>query len=162
MKTDREQIEQMIKIFTDNREVCQHMRCVECKYHGDKECMYSSCAYSLYQAGYGDVSEYKAEIERLKSDNEALTMWNEAYTEENEKLKEENKKLEEDIDMIIKEQKDDCKFDIKQAKIDVLKELRERIETAIDTYYNSDGGGYYLAEDVLDDIDLLIEEVEKQ
>lgn len=56
----------------------------------------------------------------------------------------------------------ELKAKIKQAKIDVLKELRERIETAIDTYYNSDGGGYYLAEDVLDDIDLLIEEVEKQ
>lgn len=66
--TKQEQIEQMIKIFTDNREVCQHMRCVECKYHGDKECMYSSYAYSLYQAGYGDVSEYKAEIERLKEE----------------------------------------------------------------------------------------------
>lgn len=30
----------------------------------------------------------------------------------------------EDIDMIIKEQKDDRKFDIKQAKIDVLNKLR--------------------------------------
>lgn len=46
---------------------------------------------------------------------------------------------------------------VKQAQIDALNELKERIETAIDTYYNSNGGGYYLAEDVLDDIDLLIE-----
>lgn len=45
---------------------------------------------------------------------------------------------------------------VKQAKIDVLNELKECSETAIDTYYNSDGGGYYLAEDVLDDIDLII------
>lgn len=63
----QEQIEQMIKIFTDNREACHHMRCVECKYHGDEECMYSSYAYSLYQAGYGNVSEYKAEREMLGS-----------------------------------------------------------------------------------------------
>lgn len=63
MKTEQEQIDEMIKIFTDNREVCHHMRCVECKYHGDKECMYSSYAYSLYQAGYGDVSEYKNRFE---------------------------------------------------------------------------------------------------
>ena len=63
MKTKQEQIDEMIKIFTDNREVCHHMRCVECKYHGDKESMYSSYAYSLYQAGYGDVSEYKNRFE---------------------------------------------------------------------------------------------------
>ena len=50
---------------------------------------------------------------------------------------------------------------VKQAKIDVLNELKERIKTAIDTYFNLDGGGYYLAEDALDDIDELIEEVEK-
>ena len=50
---------------------------------------------------------------------------------------------------------------VKQAKIDILNKAKERIKTAIDTYYNSDGGGYYLAEDALDDIDGLIEEVEK-
>ena len=72
MKTEKEQIEQMIKIFTDNREVCQHMRCMECKYYGDKGCIYLGCANALYQAGYGDVSEYKAEIERLKAEYEKL------------------------------------------------------------------------------------------
>ena len=51
--------------------------------------------------------------------------------------------------------------DVKQAQIDVLNKLKERIKTAIDTYFNLDGGGYYLAEDALDDIDELIEEVEK-
>ena len=49
--------------------------------------------------------------------------------------------------------------DVKQAQIDVLNELKERIKTAIDIYFNLDGGGYYLAEDALDDIDELIEEV---
>ena len=49
--------------------------------------------------------------------------------------------------------------DVKQAQIDVLNKLKERIKTAIDTYFNLDGGGYYLAEDALDDIDELIEEV---
>ena len=52
--------------------------------------------------------------------------------------------------------------DVKQAQIDVLNELKERIKTAIDTYFNLDGGGYYLAEGAIDDIDGLIEEVEKQ
>ena len=46
---------------------------------------------------------------------------------------------------------------VKQAKIDVLNELKERIKTAIDTYFNLDGGGYYLAEDVIGDIELLKE-----
>ena len=51
--------------------------------------------------------------------------------------------------------------DVKQAQIDVLNELKERIETAIDTYFNLDGGGYYLAEGAIDDIDGMIEELKK-
>ena len=51
---------------------------------------------------------------------------------------------------------------VKQAKIDVLNELKERIKTAIDTYFNLDGGGYYLAEDAIDDIDELIKEVQNE
>lgn len=51
---------------------------------------------------------------------------------------------------------------VKQAKIDILNELKERIKTAIDTYWNSNGGGYYLAEGAIDDIDGLIEEVENE
>lgn len=49
---------------------------------------------------------------------------------------------------------------VKQAKIDVLNKLKERIKTAIDTYFNLDGGGYYLAEGAIDDIDELITEIE--
>lgn len=51
---------------------------------------------------------------------------------------------------------------VKQAQIDVLNELKERIKTAIDTYFNLDGGGYYLAEDAIDDIDELIKEVQNE
>ena len=47
----------------------------------------------------------------------------------------------------------------RQETINVLNELRERIKTAIDTYFNKNGGGYYLAEDAIDDIDELINEV---
>ena len=49
---------------------------------------------------------------------------------------------------------------VKQAKIDVLNKLRERVETAIDTYFNLDGGGYYLAEGAMNDIDELLKEYE--
>ena len=48
-----------------------------------------------------------------------------------EKLKAENEQLEEDIDMIIKEQKGDYEFDIIQAKIDVLNDLKEKKSIAI-------------------------------
>ena len=50
----------------------------------------------------------------------------------------------------------------KQAQIEILSKSKKRIKTAIDTYFNLDGGGYYLAEDAINDIDDLIEEVEKQ
>lgn len=50
---------------------------------------------------------------------------------------------------------------VKQAKIEVLNKLKERVETAIDAYFNLDSGGYYLAEGALDDIDELIREVEE-
>ena len=52
--------------------------------------------------------------------------------------------------------------DVKQAQIDVLNKAKERIGNAIDTYFNLDGGGYYLAEGAIDDIDGLIEEVENE
>ena len=56
----------------------------------------------------------------------------------------------------------EIKAQIKQAQIDILNKLKERIKTAIDTYFNLDGGGYYLAEGAIDDIDGLIEEVENE
>lgn len=66
-------------------------------------------------------------------------------------------------ELIIKQEREieRLKAEVKQAQIDVLNKLKERIKTAIDTYFNLDGGGYYLAEGAIDDIDGLIEEVEK-
>ena len=96
-------------------------------------------AVALVQEGYDNISEYKAEIERLKAENCELT-----------------KKLEARLTC------DFVKTAQKHAKIDILNKAKERIKTAIDTYFNLDGGGYYLAEDALDDIDELIEEVENE
>lgn len=48
----------------------------------------------------------------------------------------------------------------KQAQIEILSKSKERIKTAIDTYFNLDGGGYYLAEDAINDIDEFIKEAE--
>lgn len=83
--------------------------------------------------GYGDVSEYEAEIERLKADNE---------------------RFENNMRAVLEIEK-------KQAKIDVLNELKEKIQNAIDTYWNSNGGGYYLAEGAIDEIDELLKEYDK-
>lgn len=69
-------------------------------------------------------------------------------------------KVEEEINQLKTECTllDDELRNARQETINVLNELRERVETAIDTYFNKDGGGYYLAEDVIDDIDNLIKE----
>lgn len=67
-------------------------------------------------------------------------------------------------ELIIKQEREieRLKAEVKQAQIDVLNKLKERIKTAIDTYFNLDGGGYYLVEGAIDDIDGLIEEVENE
>lgn len=61
----------------------------------------------------------------------------------------------------IEKWKNDIAAQVKQAKIEVLNKLKERVETAIDAYFNLDGGGYYLAEGAMNDIDELIREVEE-
>lgn len=97
-------------------------------------------------------------VEKLRSERRHME---ELYDEINT-LKRENANLKD----YVKSLKDECiscpenKKNIKQAQIEILGKLKERIKTAIDTYFNLDGGGYYLAEDALDDIDELIEEVE--
>lgn len=157
--TKQEQIEQMIKIFTDNREVCHHMRCVECKYHGDEECMYSSYAYSLYQAGYGYVSEYK---NRFEVANKVLTETREKLTKaehDRDRYKAEIERLKADLDHQIDATNDaenlasHLKYYLdkvrKQAKIDILNKAKEKLDSAPNGWAYT---GY---------IDDLIEEVEK-
>lgn len=112
--------------------------------------VYELCADELIKRGYGNVSEYKAEIESLKNANIELVDSLVFY-------KDKSYKLEKNVDKL----KTEIRQEVKQAQIEILGKLKERIKTAIDTYYNSDGGGYYLAEDAIDDIDELIEEVAK-
>lgn len=92
MKTEQEQIKAIKQIIDERVETTLGQ--VQGR-HGNviKTVDTVIIARDIVDAGYGDVSEYKAEIERLKADNEALTMWDEAYTEENEKLKAENTTL---------------------------------------------------------------------
>ena len=68
MKTEQEQTKQMLKTL------CDKFQCSAI----DRSYMAKSCRQcediveALHEAGYGDVSEYKAEIERLKDENEKL------------------------------------------------------------------------------------------
>lgn len=141
MKTEQEQTKQMLKTL------CDKFQCSAI----DRSYMAKSCRQcediieALHEAGYGDVSEYKAEIERLKAENKS-------QERENDFLK---------FCQCLTHGVDGSNH-IKQAQIDVLNKAKERIKTAIDTYFNLDGGGYYLAEGAIDDIDELIKEVENE
>lgn len=92
-----------------------------------------------------DRDRYKAEIERLKAQQRKI-----------DDLKAENKQLKTECALL-----DDELRIARQDTINVLNELKGNIKNAIDTYYNSQGGGYYLAEDVINDIDEMIAEIKK-
>lgn len=109
--------------------------CEGCAYHDDL-----MCTDKLKTDALNVIIEQEQEIEKWKND----------YA----KLQEQFAQYQMASDKEIIAQR-------KQAKIKVLNKLKERVETAIDAYFNLDSGGYYLAEGALDDIDELIEEVEE-
>lgn len=156
MKTEQEQTKQMLKTL------CDKFQCSAI----DRSYMAKSCRQcediieALHEAGYGKISEYNAEIERLEQQNAIQCDAWQKLSDENERLVTENNSNLRHNAVLRKENKK-LKEEIKQAKIEILGKLEECIETAIDTYFNLDGGGYYLAEDVIDDIDEMIEELKK-
>ena len=97
--------------------------------------VYELCADELIKRGYGDVSEYKAEIERLKAEFKQLETNAEILARGVRDLNHENYELTEKI---------------KQAKIDVLNKAKERLNSA------PNGWAYTTY------IDELIEEVENE
>lgn len=122
--------------MTDN-EIIKALECCNddaCKYcpFCDDDCM-QKCRSKAIEL----INSQKAEIERLKSFENTSHYW--------------YKKAGELID------------NIEIAKSEAIKEFVERLKSkialAIDTYHNSNGGGYYLAEDVIDDIDNLVKEM---
>ena len=158
MKTEQEQIEKMARTMcgycsTDGRcAVSKNGREPDiCANVDTQHCLYKEYAERLIESGYSDVSEYKAKIEDLK--DEIIYLERKIAIRDNA-LKDRDKAIE------MLEGKQDTI--VKQAQIDVLNKLKERIKIAIDTYFNLDGGGYYLAEDAIDDIDELIKEVENE
>ena len=109
--------------------------CEGCAYHDDL-----MCTDKLKTDALNVIIEQEQEIEKWKND----------YA----KLQEQFAQYQMASDKEIAAQ-------VKQAKIDVLNKLKERVETAIDAYFNLDGGGYYLAEGAMNDIDELIREIEE-
>ena len=128
MKTEQEQIEEMSCILT---------MLINC----GGGCMAQYChlvdnyAKKLIEAGYGDVSEYKAEIERLKAEFKQLETNAEILAWGVRDLNHENYELTKKV---------------KQAKIDVLNKAKERLNSA------PNGWAYTTY------IDELIEEVENE
>lgn len=121
MKTRKEQIDEMANIIKADYKQWLDITGVfpegssyyfECLGGGE------DCAELLYNAGYGDVSEYKAEIERLKAENEKMRK-ERGYINQ---LKEE---------LLLKHYNVDCYQEEikKQAQIDVLNELKKYLHT---------------------------------
>ena len=112
--------------------------------------VYELCADELIKRGYGDVSEYKAEIERLKDEFKQLETNAEILARGVRDLNHENYELTEKI---------------KQAQIDVLNRVMTYINDKIENDYGdmSDSVNYLTIDiDDFDDfMDELIKEVER-
>ena len=111
MKTEQEQIKAIKKIIDERVETTLGQ--VQGR-HGNviKTVDTIIIARDIVEAGYGDVSEYKAEIERLRT---TLGQCNTELNSALESLKSQCREIGE------------LKAGVKQAQIDVLNELRERI-----------------------------------
>lgn len=113
MKTKQEQIEKLAQLIGRIKDDCENCDCKSCEVNSeDCCCVHYICATFLVDAGYGDVSEYKAEIERLNSNNGFLQC-------------------------VISHSKDMMDEAVKEAQIDVLNKVKERavVLAAIETYH---------------------------
>ena len=109
--------------------------------------VYELCADELIKRGYGDVSEYKAEIERLKAEFKQLETNAEILARGVRDLNHENYELTEKM---------------KQAQIDVLNKVKNYINNKIENDYGdmSDSVNYLTID--IDDFDDFIDELIKE
>lgn len=120
MKTEQEQIEEIENVLIN-----EQMR-VDYSVEGHKQLMQKGVYYcqakAIVDAGYGDVSKHKAEIERLR------TTLGQCNTELNSALKSLKSQCREIGEL---------KAKVKQAKIEVLNKVIERAVglAAIETYH---------------------------
>lgn len=178
MKTEQEQIEEMRKIVYKTMHSIRGIASA------------TDIATALVQAGYGDVSEYKAEIERLEKENTALAIIVQKADKEIEELRGQNIALQKNYDTLLqtntryyKKLEKQCAKTIKQAKIDVLNKVKEKVypflqaemynkkhfiagDSVNDKLRENQNIGILIAQDVLSKwfkvkIDELIKEIEK-
>ena len=111
MKTEQEQIKAIKQIIDERVETT--LGYVQGR-HGNviKTVDTIIIARDIVDAGYGDVSEYKAEIERLE--------------EKCEELRNEKWNAQDDLDCYC----DEMPNKIKRAQIDVLNKLKEKLDSA--------------------------------
>lgn len=148
MKTKQEQIEKMAQAMcgyclVDKRCVLKYS--APCSEVASQDCSYKESAEELICKGYGNVSEYKAEIKQLKADfkqletnAEILASGVRDLNKENWSLEEELKKKELEITYARNngygKGYDECeeymKGKIKQAQVDVLNEAKEKLDSA--------------------------------
>ena len=119
MKTEQEQIEKMARTMcgycsTDGKcAVSKNGREPDICANVDTEhCLYKEYAERLIESGYGKVSEYEAEIERLRT---TLGQCNTELNSALESLKSQCREIGE------------LRAKVKQAKIDVLNELKGKM-----------------------------------
>ena len=153
MKTEQELKDALEDIFfdalTDKSNPPYYTDKVDPENDGYWQCkVYELCADELIKRGYGDVSEYKSEIEQLKSENEKLKTKCDDLKRLSDWQREEIKMLKAEVNKGC----DNCET-IKQGQVDVLKELKTRHDYAIKNM------GYPW--DITQQIDELIKEIEK-
>ena len=153
MKTEQEQIKSIKKIIDERVETTLGQ--VQGRHDNVIKTVDTVIiARDIVDAGYGDVSEYKAEIERLRQEvrdtdkmaRNSIEQYKNNYDNAFERLKAQEREIER------------LKAEVKQAQIDVLKKLRSRIadkESLIQSYI---ADGCLTIEDMYTEIDELMEE----
>lgn len=133
MKTEQEQIEQIEKVLKDSVADYKHLK---------KKGVCYCYAETLIDHGYGDISEYKAEIERLRT---TLGQCNTELNSALESLKSQCREI------------GALKAGTKQAKIDILNEVKKCSQC--DNFFPDDNRHRYV---LVSDIDILIKEIRAQ
>lgn len=159
MKTEQEQIEKIVKILLESSKKCLDADCDCCDKQYEKDCAQYRKAVALVQAGYGDVSEYKAEIERLEQQNAIQCDAWQKLSDENERLVTENNSNLRYNSVLRKENKK-LKEEIKQAQLGVLGKLWARISHNKTLIQSHIADGSFTIEDIYMEIDELMAEVE--
>lgn len=127
MKTKQEQIEKLAQLIGRIKDDCENCDCKSCEVNGeDCCCVHYICATFLVDAGYGDVSEYKAEREMLGSQIKVLKQrLNNKYVEI-EQLKYEFNQLQTNAEILAQGVRDfnhenyELTEKVKQARADTI------------------------------------------